>query len=212
MLAAFSGFSRYIYNSNFLYYFRILIALTGTTLVPWLLHMPPKVTIALTLGMVAAALTDLDDRLAGRLRNLFITLISFFVASASIELLYDHHLLFMAGLAVSTSGFILLGALGQRYATIAFGALLIAIYTMLGKNLFDDWYQQPLLLLTGAVWYNLLTLTGHLFFLYAPFRITLPAIICSSPAIWRQKPTCLIRISKRIISNLFLNWPWQTVH
>lgn len=60
MLAAFLGFSRYIYNSHFLYYFRILIALTGTTLVPWLLHMPPKVTIALTLGMVAAALTDLD--------------------------------------------------------------------------------------------------------------------------------------------------------
>ncbi|QQO73725.1 YccS family putative transporter [Morganella morganii] len=170
MLAAFLGFSRYIYNSHFLYYFRILIALTGTTLVPWLLHMPPKVTIALTLGMVAAALTDLDDRLAGRLRNLFITLISFFVASAAIELLYDHHLLFMAGLAVSTSGFILLGALGQRYATIAFGALLIAIYTMLGKNLFDDWYQQPLLLLTGAVWYNLLTLTGHLFFPVRPLQ------------------------------------------
>lgn len=34
-------------------------------------------TIPLTLGMVAAALTDLDDRLAGRLRNLIITLICF---------------------------------------------------------------------------------------------------------------------------------------
>lgn len=170
MLAAFRGFSRYIYNSHFLYYTRIFIALTGTTLVPWLLHMPPKVTIALTLGMVAAALTDLDDRLVGRLRNLFITLISFFVASASIELLFDHHILFMAGLALSTSGFILLGALGQRYATIAFGALLIAIYTMLGKNLFDDWYQQPLLLLAGAVWYNLLTLTGHLLFPIRPLQ------------------------------------------
>ncbi|WP_413482140.1 YccS family putative transporter [Morganella psychrotolerans] len=170
MLAAFRGFSRYIYNSHFLYYTRIFIALTGTTLVPWLLHMPPKVTIALTLGMVAAALTDLDDRLTGRLRNLFITLISFFVASASIELLFDHHILFIAGLALSTSGFILLGALGQRYATIAFGALLIAIYTMLGKNLFDDWYQQPLLLLAGAVWYNLLTLTGHLLFPIRPLQ------------------------------------------
>lgn len=36
-----------------------------------------KLTIPLTLGMVAAALTDLDDRLAGRLRNLIITLICF---------------------------------------------------------------------------------------------------------------------------------------
>jgi uncharacterized membrane protein YccC len=37
----------------------------------------------------------------------------------------------------------LLGGLGQRYATIAFGALLIAIYTMLGVSLYDQWYQQP---------------------------------------------------------------------
>lgn len=40
--------------------------------------------------------------------------------------------LFALGLTTSTCGFILLGALGQRYATIAFGALLIAVYTMLG--------------------------------------------------------------------------------
>ncbi len=32
---------------------------------------------SLTLGVVAAALTDLDDRLAGRLRNLAITLVCF---------------------------------------------------------------------------------------------------------------------------------------
>jgi uncharacterized membrane protein YccC len=38
----------------------------------------------------------------------------------------------------------LLGGLGQRYATIAFGALLIAIYTMLGVTLYDHWYLQPL--------------------------------------------------------------------
>ncbi len=47
-----------------------------------------KLTIPLTLGVVAAALTDLDDRLAGRLRNLAITLVCFFIASASVELLF----------------------------------------------------------------------------------------------------------------------------
>lgn len=52
------------------------IALCGTTALPrWLGDV--KLTIPLTLGMVAAALTDLDDRLAGRLRNLIITLICF---------------------------------------------------------------------------------------------------------------------------------------
>ncbi len=59
-----------------LYYIRIFIALCGTTALPrWLGDV--KLTIPLTLGMVAAALTDLDDRLAGRLRNLIITLICF---------------------------------------------------------------------------------------------------------------------------------------
>lgn len=113
---------RYTWNSAWLYYARIFIALCGTTAFPWWLG-DVKLTIPLTLGMVAAALTDLDDRLAGRLRNLIITLFCFFIASASVELLFPWPWLFAIGLTLSTSGFILLGGLGQRYATIAFGAL-----------------------------------------------------------------------------------------
>lgn len=78
---------RYTWNSAWLYYARIFIALCGTTAFPWWLG-DVKLTIPLTLGMVAAALTDLDDRLAGRLRNLIITLFCFFIASASVELLF----------------------------------------------------------------------------------------------------------------------------
>lgn len=85
-------------------------------------------------------------------------------------MLFPRPWLFAIGLTFSTSGFILLGALGQRYATIAFGALLIAIYTMLGTSLYDQWYQQPLLLLAGAIWYNLLTLIGHLLFPIRPLQ------------------------------------------
>ena len=160
---------RYTWNSNWLYNVRIFIALCGTTALPWWIG-DVKLTIPLTLGVVAAALADLDDRLAGRLRNLLITLISFFIASASVELLFPWPWLFALGLIISTSGFILLGGLGQRYATIAFGGLLIAIYTMLGISLFEQWYQQPLLLLAGAVWFNLLTLIGHLVFPIRPLQ------------------------------------------
>ncbi|ACY84114.1 TIGR01666 family membrane protein [Edwardsiella piscicida] len=160
---------RYAYNSALLYNLRIFIALAGAAGVPWLLHQP-RLTIPLTLGVVAAALTDLDDRLVGRLRNLLITLVCFFIASASIELLFPYPWLFAGGLMLSTVGFILLGALGQRYATIAFGALLIAIYTMLGTSMYQFWYQQPLLLLLGAVWYNLLTLIVHLLFPIRPVQ------------------------------------------
>jgi len=160
---------RYTWNSAWLYNVRIFIALCGTTLFPWWIG-EVKLTIPLTLGVVAAALTDLDDRLTGRLRNLAITLVCFFIASASVELLFPWPPLFALGLTVSTIGFILLGGLGQRYATIAFGALLIAIYTMLGVTLYDHWYLQPLFLLAGAVWYNLLTLPGHLIFPIRPLQ------------------------------------------
>lgn len=160
---------RYTWNSAWLYNVRIFIALCGTTLFPWWIG-EVKLTIPLTLGVVAAALTDLDDRLTGRLRNLAITLVCFFIASASVELLFSWPPLFALGLTVSTIGFILLGGLGQRYATIAFGALLIAIYTMLGVTLYDHWYLQPLFLLAGAVWYNLLTLSGHLIFPIRPLQ------------------------------------------
>jgi len=145
------------------------MALCGTTALPWWLG-DVKLTIPLTLGVVAAALTDLDDRLSGRLRNLIITLVCFFIASASVELLFPWPWAFALGLTLSTSGFILLGGLGQRYATIAFGALLIAIYTMLGVSLYAHWYQQPVLLIAGAVWYNLLTLIGHLIFPIRPLQ------------------------------------------
>ncbi|MFY9995451.1 MAG: YccS family putative transporter [Leclercia sp.] len=160
---------RYTWNSTWLYNVRIFIALCGSTALPWWLG-EVKLTIPLTLGVVAGALADLDDRLAGRLRNLVITLICFFIASASVELLFPWPWLFALGLMISTSVFILLGGLGQRYATIAFGALLIAIYTMLGVSLYDQWYHQPLLLLVGAVWYNLLTLAGHLIFPIRPLQ------------------------------------------
>lgn len=160
---------RYTWNSAWLYNARIFIALCGTTAFPWWIG-EVKLTIPLTLGVVAAALADLDDRLAGRLRNLLITLVSFFIASASVELLFPWPWAFASGLLLSTCGFILLGALGQRYATIAFGALLIAIYTMLGASLYQHWYQQPLLLIAGALWYNLLTLTGHLLFPVRPLQ------------------------------------------
>ena len=160
---------RYTCNSTWLYNVRIFLALLGTTALPWFLG-DVKLTIPLTLGVVAAALTDLDDRLSGRLINLIITLVCFFIASASVELLFPWPWAFGVGLAISTSGFILLGGLGQRYATIAFGALLIAIYTMLGVSLYQHWYQQPVMLLAGAVWYNALTLIGHVIFPIRPLQ------------------------------------------
>lgn len=162
-------FRQFILHSTTLYNLRIFIALSGAVYWPWwsgqLLN-----TIPLTLGVVAAALTDLDDDLPGRLRNLAITLLSFTLAILSTVWLFPWPWLFLAGLTLSTWGFILLGALGPRYATIAFGALLIAIYTMLGMQLFTHPFLQAELLLAGTVWYNLIALLGHLCFPVRPLQ------------------------------------------
>ncbi len=76
MPEALPGWRRYLFNSSLRYLLRIFFALAGCAAVPWWLQQI-EWTIPLTLGVVAAALADLDDRLAGRLRNLLITLICF---------------------------------------------------------------------------------------------------------------------------------------
>ncbi|WP_208610470.1 YccS family putative transporter [Gilliamella bombi] len=145
------------YSSNLLFSLRMLISLTGSTLVPWYLGYTSLV-IPLTLGVVAAGLTEIDTRLLSRCINLILTLFCFAIATFSVELLFDYPAFFIIGLVSSTFIFTMLGSLGQRYGVIAFGSLLIAAYTMLGHNLFTDNYTLPCFLLLGALWYNVVSL------------------------------------------------------
>ena len=145
------------YSSNLLFSIRILISLTGSTLVPWYFGYVSLV-IPLTLGVVAAGLSEIDTRLLSRCINIVLTLTCFAIATFSVELLFDYPAFFIIGLVGSTFIFIMLGTLGQRYSVIAFGSLLIAAYTMLGHNLYTDNYTLPVFLLVGALWYNLVSL------------------------------------------------------
>lgn len=156
------------YHSNLLYSIRILISLTGTTLVPWY-YGQTMLVIPLTLGVVAAALTEIDTRLLSRCVNLLFTLICFAIASFSVQLLFDYPYIFIIGLVTSTFIFTMLGALGQRYAVIAFGSLLIAAYTMLGHDMYSDNYTLPIFLLIGAFWYNIVAFVETLI---QPIRTT----------------------------------------
>ncbi len=122
-----------------------------------------SVITPLVLGVIAAALAETDDNFWGRLKALLLTFGCFALASFSIEILFLYPILFALGLFVSTFGFIMLGAIGARYASIAFGSLLIAIYTMLGADLSPNIWYQPALLLTGAAWYYLLSLIWQSF-------------------------------------------------
>ncbi|MDX8254168.1 YccS family putative transporter [Acinetobacter pittii] len=154
-------------NSILIYCLQILIVLTGTTLgLLWLGH--NELIVPVTLGAIAAALTDFDDRLSIRLRNLAYVCLLFFTVSSILGFLAPYKIFFILYLSISSAFFILLGALGQRYATISFGTILLSIYSMFGVGEYVHWYQQPTYFVYGAFWYGL---TSILFFIIKP---TLP--------------------------------------
>ncbi len=124
--------------------------------------------VTLALGALAGALSETDDHPKGRIKALILTLISFAISSASVELLRPFPILFGVGLVGSTLTFIILGGLGERYRGVTFGALLVAIYTMLGGDQSTQWYWQPLLLPAGALCYGVLSLS---LLAYRPWRL-----------------------------------------
>ena len=151
-------------NSTLIYCLQIFIVLTGTTLGLYVLD-AEYLIVPITLGAIATALTDFDDRLTIRLRNLVLVCVLFFSVSSILEFLYPYKLLFLIYLSLSSAAFILMGALGQRYATISFGTVLLSIYTMFGLGEYSEWYQQPTYFVMGTLWYGL---TSILFYVLKP--------------------------------------------
>jgi len=100
-----------------------------------------------------------SDRI-GRKTPLYFGLTLYVIASLACVLVTNEWALIIA----SCIGWILLGSLGRRYATIAYGCLVISVYTMLGVHLFEEWYLQPALLVVGAAWYGLLSTISFLLF------------------------------------------------
>ena len=144
-------------NSHFFFALKVMVAILGT-LVPALVWDMTHETVILSLGVVAGAIAEPDDSVPGRIKNLAVTLLCFVIATSSVQLLYPYPWLFALGLFSSTVGFIMLGALGPRYATISFGSLLVAIYSMLGASHAPNLWFQPLWLCLGALWYGLISL------------------------------------------------------
>lgn len=154
------------YNTTFLYTIRMIIIFGGTAFVPYLLD-HQLLTIPLSLAVVAAGLGDIDDRFSVRIMNMIYTYIGFFFTATAVQLLSPYPFIFAAWLIISCIGWILLGSLGRRYASISYGCLVVTVYAMLGVHLFEPWYVQPTLLVCGAAWYGFIS---TLFFLLFPIR------------------------------------------
>ena len=153
-----AGLLRRLLSDSHIYFaLKVLLAILGL-LAFALVQGDIQLTVLLSLGVVAGAIAETDDSLWGRVKNLAMTLVCFLFASLCVQYLFPTPWLFALGLAGSTFIFVMVGALGQRYATISFGSLLIAIYTMLGAAKAPDLFYQPLALGAGALWYGLVSL------------------------------------------------------
>jgi len=123
--------------------------------------------IGIILGVIASALAETEDRVPGRIKALLMMLACFAIAAFSVELLFPYPWLFVIGLTGSTFLFVMLGAAGERYATIATASVILAVYTMLGAGntlAGDALWLRPALLLGGAAWYGLLSLVAAAIF------------------------------------------------
>ena len=142
---------------KFAYSLRVFIAFSGALLFSGLAG-DVALVIPLFLGIIASALSETDDSWQGRLQALVVTLLCFASASFVVQWLFPWPWLFAVGLAVSTFTLIMLGAIGQRYATIASGTLILSIYSMINieqhGGVDEDVASRQLLLLAGAAWYG----------------------------------------------------------
>jgi YccS/YhfK family integral membrane protein len=158
---------------KFAYSLRVFIAFSGALLFSGLAG-DVALVIPLFLGIIASALSETDDSWQGRLQALVVTLLCFASASFVVQWLFPWPWLFAAGLAVSTFTLIMLGAIGQRYATIASGTLILSIYSMINieqhGGVDEDVAARQLLLLGGAAWYGAISVVWCALFSRQPVK------------------------------------------
>ena len=158
---------------KFAYSLRVFIAFSGALLFSGLAG-DVALVIPLFLGIIASALSETDDSWQGRLQALVVTLLCFASASFVVQWLFPWPWLFAAGLAVSTFTLIMLGAIGQRYATIASGTLILSIYSMINieqhGGVDEDVASRQLLLLAGAAWYGAISVVWCALFSRQPVK------------------------------------------
>ncbi|MFZ7108049.1 YccS family putative transporter [Avibacterium avium] len=147
----------------------VFIAVNIAAFSVWLLDISQQ-SMPLVLGIIAGGLADLDNRLTGRLKNIFYTLVAFSVSTLSVQLTLGNGIAFTLLMTVITFIFTMIGAVGQRYNTISFGTLVVALYTTLTYQPETLWYLNSLLILLGTLLYSITAIVVYLFFPNRPVQ------------------------------------------
>lgn len=151
------------FNAQVLASVPIFIAVNIVAILVWWADISQQ-SMPLVLGIIAGALVDLDHRLTGRVKNLLYTVCAFSVSSLVVQLLLDKGVWLLFMMTVLTFTVTMLGAVGQRYRTIAFGTLVVAVYTILAYLPETPWYTNPFLIVAGTLLYSVVSLIVYLFF------------------------------------------------
>ncbi|HTV84436.1 MAG TPA: YccS family putative transporter [Dyella sp.] len=140
---------------------RVLLALSGVIGYCMLTQREPAMISAM-LGVIACALAETEDHWRSRLATLLVTLICFAAVAFVVEWLQPYPPAFAVALPCMTFVLVMLGAISARYATIAGGTLILAVYTMIGADqpqaIHADTWNATMQMLAGAAWYGALSL------------------------------------------------------
>lgn len=147
----------------------VFIAVNIAALLVYFLNISQQ-SMPLVLGIIAGGLVDLDHRLTGRLKNLCYVLLAFSISSLATQFTLGHSQLFILVMTAITFVFTLLGSIGKRYNTVAFGTLVVALYTSLTYLPSTVWYLNPALILAGTLLYSFTALLVYLFFPNRPVQ------------------------------------------
>ncbi|MCW4455722.1 YccS family putative transporter [Flavobacterium sp. MXW15] len=174
MPAVESRLSRLWAHEKASYGLRVFIALTTVLAVCWQQQMLQAIP-GLFLGIIASAIAETDDNVWGRSKSVLLSLLCFAGAAAAVIALFPHPLPFAAALALAAFALTLLGALGERYASIAQATVTLAIYTMIALDQLGGGgpslaWREAAHLLIGAAWYGLLSILWTALFANRPVR------------------------------------------
>lgn len=169
---------------------RFFIALSACMGWSWY-HGQMELLTPLSLGVIASALAESDDSWQGRLFASCVTLVCFFLTALAVELIYPYPWLFVSALSLAAFGLIMLGALGERYANIAFATLILSIYSMIGLEqssiVLVSMWQQPVLLVAGASLYATLSVLWYGAFSQQPLQHSLARLFREQCAYLKAK-------------------------
>ncbi len=194
-----SRYSHYLYRlwslEKFGYSLRVSIALSAAMWLCWLADRPDLV-ISPFLGIIASSLAETDDHWTGRLKALLVTLLCFAATAIWVKLLFRYPLLFALCMALSAFLLVMLGAIGERYATIAQATLILSIYSMIAMDQHSSstphyaslaFWRDTLLLLLGAAWYGLLSVLWSALFSHQPVQHSLARLYRELATYFRLK-------------------------